>query len=55
MRDGMNNEDARREALVEVGGVEQVKEEVRASRTGSNFESFLIDAATPTRCTIHFK
>jgi putative ABC transport system permease protein len=43
MKQGMNSEDARRAALVEVGGVEQVKEEVRASRTGSGLESFIMD------------
>ncbi|MDQ3314271.1 MAG: ABC transporter permease [Verrucomicrobiota bacterium] len=43
MKEGMNEQDARRAALVEVGGVEQVKEEVRASRMGSGVESFLMD------------
>ncbi|MBA2242140.1 MAG: ABC transporter permease [Chthoniobacterales bacterium] len=43
MKDGMNETDARRAALVEVGGVEQVKEEVRASRTGFSLETFLMD------------
>jgi putative ABC transport system permease protein len=43
MKDGMNEQDARRAALVEVGGVEQVKEEVRASRTGSGLESLVMD------------
>ena len=32
MKEGMNEQDARRAALVEVGGVEQVKEEVRDGR-----------------------
>ena len=36
MKEGMSEPEARRAALVEVGGVEQVKEEVRASRTGSH-------------------
>ncbi|MBA3881580.1 MAG: ABC transporter permease [Chthoniobacterales bacterium] len=43
MKNGMNEQDARRAALVEVGGVEQVKEEVRASRSGSGLESFVMD------------
>lgn len=43
MKEGMNEPDARRAALVEVGGVEQVKEEVRASRTGFGVETFLMD------------
>nr|MBA3273408.1 hypothetical protein [Chthoniobacterales bacterium] len=43
MRDGMDEQDARRAALMEVGGVEQVKEEVRAARTGSALESFVMD------------
>ena len=43
MKDGMNEQDARREAMMEVGGVEQVKEEVRASRMGSGLETFLMD------------
>jgi putative ABC transport system permease protein len=43
MKDGMNERDARRAAMVEVGGVEQVKEEVRASRTGFAIETFFQD------------
>src|SRR5215217_4816787 len=43
LKEGMNEQDARREALVETGGVEQVKEEVRASRTGFGFEAFIMD------------
>ncbi|MCA1657840.1 MAG: ABC transporter permease, partial [Verrucomicrobiaceae bacterium] len=43
MKEGMTEQEARRAALVEVGGVEQVKEEVRASRTGSGIETFLMD------------
>src|SRR5688500_12337601 len=38
MKEGMNETEARRAAMVEVGGVEQVKEEVRASRTGFALE-----------------
>ena len=43
MREGMKEQDARRAALVELGGVEQVKEEVRASRTGFAIETLLMD------------
>ena len=43
MKEGMNEKDARRAALVEVGGVEQVKEEVRASRTGVSLETLMMD------------
>ena len=43
MKDGMSPSDARRAALVDLGGVEQVKEEVRAARTGFAFETLLMD------------
>jgi predicted Holliday junction resolvase-like endonuclease len=43
MKEGMNEKDGRRAALVEVGGVEQVKEEVRAGRTGFALETFFQD------------
>ncbi|CAN5705257.1 ABC transporter permease [soil metagenome] len=43
MKEGMTEEEARREALVEFGGVEQVKEEVRASRMGAGLEALLMD------------
>ncbi|HEX8076573.1 MAG TPA: ABC transporter permease, partial [Chthoniobacterales bacterium] len=43
MNEGMNEKEARRAALVEVGGVEQVKEEVRAGRTGFAMETVLQD------------
>ena len=43
MKEGMNEKDARRAAMIEVGGVEQVKEEVRASRTGFAVETFFQD------------
>jgi len=39
----MNERDARRAAMVEVGGVEQVKEKVRAGRTGVALETFFQD------------
>jgi putative ABC transport system permease protein len=43
MKQGMNEEEARRAAMVEVGGVEQVKEEVRANRAGFAIETFFQD------------
>src|SRR4028118_2220071 len=43
MKDGMNEQDARRAAMMEVGGVEQVKEEVRAARTGVSLETLMMD------------
>jgi putative ABC transport system permease protein len=43
MKEGMNEEAARRAAMVEVGGVEQVKEEVRAGRMGFAVETFMQD------------
>jgi putative ABC transport system permease protein len=49
MKNGLSEEDARRAALLEVGGVEQVKEQVRASRAGSGIESFIMDLRYGTR------
>jgi putative ABC transport system permease protein len=43
MKQGMNEEEARRAAMVEVGGVEQVKEEVRSNRAGFAIETFVQD------------
>src|SRR3954467_10642477 len=43
MKEGMNEREARQAAMVEVGGVEQVKEEVRAGRTGFALETLLQD------------
>src|SRR5438046_8722459 len=40
---GMNAEEARRAARIELGGMEQVKEEVRQVRTGRMFQEFLQD------------
>jgi predicted permease len=44
MEAGMTPAEARRAALVEFGGVEQVKEEVRGVRAGALVEQFLQDA-----------
>jgi len=43
MKEGMSEKEARHAAMVEVGGVEQVKEEVRAGRTGFALETFFQD------------
>jgi predicted permease len=43
IRSGMNAEDARREALIELGGAEQVKERVRENRAGAWCESIFRD------------
>ncbi len=43
MQDGLAEADARREALVECGGVEQVKEQVREVRAGHFLETFFRD------------
>jgi putative ABC transport system permease protein len=43
MKEGMNEKEARRAAMMELGGVEQVKEEVRAGRTGFAIETFFQD------------
>jgi len=43
MRKGMDPEDARRAARIELGGVEQVKESVRVVRAGVWLETFLQD------------
>src|SRR5256885_16280994 len=43
MKEGMNEKEARRAAMVEMGGVEQVKEEVRAGRTGFAMETIFQD------------
>ncbi len=40
MRDGTGEEEARRAALIEVGGIEQVLEQIRESRPGYVVESF---------------
>jgi predicted permease len=43
IRSGMTPEDARREALIELGGVEQVKERVREGGAGAWWESIFQD------------
>jgi hypothetical protein len=43
MKQGLSRSAARREALMELGGVEQVKEDVRAARAGRILEDFARD------------
>jgi predicted permease len=43
MKEGLSHPEARRQALIELGGVEQVKEEVRAIRPGMFLETFAQD------------
>jgi hypothetical protein len=43
LSEGLNAEEARRAALVEVGGIEQVKERVREVRTGRPIEDLVQD------------
>jgi putative ABC transport system permease protein len=43
MRAGMSADEARRAAMIEAGGVEQVKESVRDVRTGARLETFWQD------------
>jgi hypothetical protein len=40
---GMDPQEARRQANLELGGVEQIKEEVRAVRAGALLETLLLD------------
>src|SRR5262245_27559663 len=43
IKEGLNPEDARRAALIEQGGLEQVKENVREVRMGYQLETFWQD------------
>src|SRR5688572_31055014 len=43
VRSGMTPEDARRAALIELGGAEQVKEHVREARAGARWEGIFRD------------
>ena len=43
IRSGMTPEDARRAALIELGGAEQVKERVRENRAGARLEGIVRD------------
>src|SRR5689334_23054437 len=43
IRDGASTSDARRLAAMELGGVEQLKEEIREARAGHNLEALFQD------------
>ena len=43
MKQGLSHPEARRQALIEIGGVEQVKEDVRTIRVGRALEDFARD------------
>src|SRR5271169_3693166 len=43
IRDGMNVEEARRASQIEIGGVEQLKEQVREVRAGAWLDTLLRD------------
>ncbi len=49
MRDGLSHAEGRRQALMELGGVEQVKEEIRAVRVGRLLEDFAKDVRYAVR------
>ena len=49
VRAGLSPEEARRRALLEMGGVEPVKEQVREARAGAGVEGFLRDLALAAR------
>jgi len=52
MRAGMSAEDARRAALVELGGLERVKDDVREVRSGALLETTLLDVRYAVRTLI---
>ena len=53
IRSGMSPENARRAALIELGGAEQVKEHVREGRAGAQVESILRDLLYAVRSLVH--
>ena len=52
-RAGMGAAEARREARMDLGGLEQVKEEVREAKTGRIVEEFLQDLRYGFRTLLH--
>lgn len=52
LEQGLSQPEARREALIELGGIEQVKEEVREVRTGHILENLIRDARLALRILI---
>jgi len=53
LRQGLSPEEARRNALIEVGGVEQVEERVRGIRMGRFIETVWRDVRTGVRALVH--
>lgn len=54
-RQGMSRQDARRQALIEIGGVEQVKEQVRDIRIGNTWDSLYKDLRQASRSLLASK
>src|SRR5579875_818270 len=52
MEQGLSQPNARRQALIELGGIEQVKEEVRGVRAGHVLENFVRDARLAVRILV---
>ncbi len=55
IKEGLKPQDARRAALIELGGVEQVKESVREVRMGHRLETFWQDLRYSTRTLLKHK
>jgi predicted permease len=53
IRSGMTPEEARRAALIELGGAEQIKERVREDRAGARWESMFRDIRYAVRSLCH--
>ena len=53
MRSGMSPAEARRTALAESGGIEPVKEQVRAGATGAWFDTLRLDVRYACRALLH--
>lgn len=53
VRDGLSETQARRAAIHELGGIEQVKEEVRSDRAGVGIETLLSDLRYGCRSLLH--
>src|SRR4030095_5459876 len=55
IREGKSTSEARRLAAIELGGVEQLKEEIRESRAGYNLEGLLHDIRYGVRMLLKHK
>ena len=53
LREGVSSQEARRNALIELGGVEQVEERVREIRMGRSIETVWRDVRTGVRSLVH--